>query len=152
MELTLHACALPHVFMKQELGQSFQPDIPSPQWTSRIKDGKMPNLCTEAQKPLRMERTIILHVRPGDSYVAVCFGIVHNPAVRMQLVTSFIDCFIREIFRAKLNDVSWHSQPVAILFVTQRDQHIRTSISNVAAPLGQSCNGYKANSHSVPVA
>lgn len=49
----------------------------------------MPRVCMATQKPLQMERAILLHVCLGDLYVGVWIGIVHNLVVDMPLGTFF---------------------------------------------------------------
>lgn len=94
-----------------------------------------------------MEGTILLHVRLGDLYVQVGFGIIHNLAVKLLLGTSFTDCFTREILPAECKVVPRHFHPVAIISATQRNQHVLTSISHVGASLVKQSDDKEASPH-----
>lgn len=106
----------------------------SPQFTNGIKRKTMPHIRTDTLKPLRLKRTILLHVRLGNLFLRIWFGNVHNLLVDMLLGTFSIDCFIRQMFSAKRKVVSCRSHPEAILSATPRNQHIRTSTTYAAAP------------------
>lgn len=112
----------------------------------------MSHLRTTTHEPLRMEETILLHVRLDYLCVIVWFDIVLYLAVDMLLSTSFIDCFIRKIFRSERKFVLRRFHPVAILSAMQCNYPIRTSASHVTVPLQDQSNDDEASPHPIRTA
>lgn len=102
--------------------------------------------------PTRMEGTILLHIRLSDLEARVWFGAVHKLAVHMLHDTTLTDRVIGGDFPAKCETIPWHSYLLVLLNAIQRNQHIRTITSNVAAPLEKPSGDNEVKSHSVRIA
>lgn len=67
------------------------------------------------KKPIRLEKTEIIHLRIADLGIEACIGAVHILAVVALPGTSINEKHIRDIFPAKRKPMLLYSYPVAIL-------------------------------------
>lgn len=85
-----------------------------PQWGNRIKQADFSILCSAVQQAFHIYSILQMVVRISDIHVLVWFGDVENLAVHVLLSTSFIDCYIRTIFRCDGKVVPLHSRLASI--------------------------------------
>lgn len=64
-------------------------------WTDRIKQQRMLKIRSANRQPIKSERVIMLHLRLGDHYTRLQFGVVSGLAFDVVLGNSFIDRYIK---------------------------------------------------------
>lgn len=77
---------------------------------------KRPGLTEATEQTVKVCGSIGLHVYLGNPLFRVLFEIVENLAIKVLLVTSYIDRFVRGIFTKERSIFPFHSTKIAVVY------------------------------------